>query len=74
MEAFDCLTMKKSHSCEEGGAHLRISAWHLFMNLKNNYLLKKLLKWKKCNIYNIQNVVFFTNIKKNVVISLFYTS
>ena len=27
--------MKKSHTCEEGGAHLRISFWHLLMNLKN---------------------------------------
>ena len=27
-------------TCEEGGAHLRISVWHLLMNLKNNYLLK----------------------------------
>ena len=27
--------MKKSHTCEEGGAHLRISFWHLLMHLKN---------------------------------------
>ena len=26
---------EKSHTCEEGGAHLRISFWHLLMNLKN---------------------------------------
>ena len=26
---------KKSHKCEEGGAHLRISFWYLSMNLKN---------------------------------------
>ena len=26
---------KKSHTCEEDGAHLRISFWHLLMNLKN---------------------------------------
>ena len=31
---------KKSHICEDGGAHLRISFWHLLMNLKNKYLLK----------------------------------
>ena len=37
--------IKKSHPCEEGGAHLTTSVWHLLMNLKNNYLLKKLLKW-----------------------------
>ena len=29
---------QKSHTC---GANFRISVWHLFMNLKNNYLLKK---------------------------------
>ena len=51
---------KKSHTCEEGGGHPRISVWHLLMNLKNNYLLKKLLKWtnKKC-------ILIFTKIKKN---------
>ena len=36
--------IKKSHPCEEGGPHLTTSVWHLLMNLKNNYLLKKLLK------------------------------
>ena len=35
---------KKSRTCEEGGAHLRISFWHLLMNLKNKLLLEKLLK------------------------------
>ena len=33
---------KKLHTCEEGGAQLRISFWHLLMNLKNNLLFKKL--------------------------------
>ena len=51
---------EKSHTCEEGGPHLRISVWHLLINLKNNYLLKKLLKWanKKCMKFIIFNVVF----------------
>ena len=51
---------QKSHICEEGGAHLRISVWHLLMNLKNNYLFKKMLKWanKKCKNFNNYNVVF----------------
>ena len=31
---------KKSHTCEDGEAHLRISFRHLLMNLKNKYLLK----------------------------------
>ena len=30
---------KKSHTIEEGGAHLKISFWHL-LNLKSKYLLK----------------------------------
>ena len=34
---------KKSHTCEEGGAQPRIPVWHLLINLKNNYLFKKLL-------------------------------
>ena len=38
------LSLKKSHTCEECGPHLRISVWYLLMNLKNNYLSKKLLK------------------------------
>ena len=52
---------EKSHTCEQGGAHFRISFWHLLMNLKNKYLLKKLLKWgnEKQNL-NIYNVGFFS--------------
>ena len=65
---------KKSHTCEEGGAHLRISFWHLLMNLKDKYLFKKMLNWasgkqNKCNIYNI---AFKKNKEKDVEISLFY--
>ena len=66
---------QKSHTCEEGGAHLRISVWHLLMNLKNNYL-KKLLKWanKKCKDFNIYNAVFFRkNKEKHLETPLFYT-
>ena len=39
----------------------KIYFWHLLMNLKNNSLLKKLLKWpnKKQNNFNIYNVAFF---------------
>ena len=42
--------------------------WHLLMNLKNNYLLKKLLKWanKKCEHLNIyKNKKIIIKIKKN---------
>ena len=50
----------KSHTCEEGGAHLRISIWHLLMNLKNSYFLRKLLKWtnRKQNDFSIYNDAF----------------
>ena len=34
---FKCgMNNEESHTCEEGGAHLSISLWHLLMNLKNN--------------------------------------
>ena len=62
------IKLKKSHTCEEGDSHLRISVWHLFINLKNNYLLKKLLKWanKKCKNFNIYDVrTFLKKLKKN---------
>ena len=70
------LEKEKSHICEEGGEHPRISVWQLLMNLKNNYLLKKLLKWanKKCKYFNIK---IKNNNKKNkekhLEISLFYS-
>ena len=35
---------KKKHKCKESEALLRIYFWYLLMNLKDNYLLKKLLK------------------------------
>ena len=54
--------MEKSHTCEEGGAHPRISVWHLLMNLKNNYLLKKFLKWA-----DKKYKYFITKIKKNKI-------
>ena len=46
------------------------------MNLKNNYLFKKLLKRanKKCKNFNFYNIVFKKKIKeKHLEISLFYT-
>ena len=35
----DCL--RKKITREEGGAHPRISVWHLLMNLKSNFFIKK---------------------------------
>ena len=52
------IVLKKSHTCE-GETNLKISVCHLLMNLKNNFLFKKVLKWanKKCMNFNIYNFV-----------------
>ena len=52
---------EESHTCEESGAHPRISVWHFLMNLKNNFLLQKLLKWanKKYKYLNIKHLQKF---------------
>ena len=65
----------KSHACKEGGAHFRISFWHLLMNLKNNCFLKELLKWvnKRRENFNIYHNVFFKKDKKHQEISVDYT-
>ena len=66
-----------SHTCEEGGARLKISSWHLLIKLKNNYSLKKLLKWtykKRKNFhFYIQCYIFLKNKTTHLEISLFYT-
>ena len=49
------LVKLKNHTREKGGAQLRTSFWHLLMNLKNNYLLKKLLSGP---IKNIRILIF----------------
>ena len=58
---------KKWHTCEEDGAHLRISFLHLLINLKNNYLFKKLLSGliKKVRILIFTMLHFPKKIKKN---------
>ena len=59
-----------------GGAHLRISVWHLLMNLKNNSLLNNC--WSG-TIKNVRILIFTllyffkTNKEKHLEISLFYT-
>ena len=69
------LSIRKTQTCEEGGPQFRISIWHLLMNLKNNYYLKRLLKWanKKYKNFNICIVLFLKNKEKHLEISLFYT-
>ena len=66
---------KKSHTCEEGGAQPRIPVWHLLINLKNNYLFKKLLKWanKKCKNFYIYIVVFFLKKNKEKHLEMLFT-
>ena len=39
--------LKKSYTCEEGGAYIRISVWHLLMNFEKP---EKSEFWKKENI------------------------
>ena len=58
-------TKKMKHFCKITPSPPTV--WHLLMNLKNNYLLKKLLKWasKKSKNFNTCKVVFFKKIKKN---------
>ena len=64
---------KKSHTCEEGEVQLRIFVWHLLANLKNNYLLKKLLKWTNRKYKNFIFFLMFYFKKKHLEILLFYT-
>ena len=59
---------QKSHTCEEFWAHLRISVWHLLMNLKNDFLFLRncssgSIKYVKN--FNIYIIVFFKKAKKN---------
>ena len=63
-------------TCEKCQAYLRISDCHLLMNLKNNYLLKELLKWankncKNIDIYNVDIITtwrFYTCVPKILMI------
>ena len=62
----ECIPIKKkSHTCEEVRAHLRISFWPLLINMKDKYLFKKLLKWanKKKKIFTMLN--FLKKIKND---------
>ena len=43
LKGLDKDTEKKSYTCEEGGAHLRISFWHLLLNFEKP---EKLEFWK----------------------------
>ena len=40
-------------------AHLRSSVWHLLINLKNNYLFKKLMKLANKNLRIVIFTMFF---------------
>ena len=38
----NCLSnLIKNHTCEEGGALLKMSFWHLLTNLKKKIIIKK---------------------------------
>ena len=55
------IEIKKSQTCKEGGAHFRMSVWHLLMNLKNNNLLKELLSGPIKNV----RLLIFTMLHQN---------
>ena len=61
-----------SHTCEESGAHPRISVWHLLMNLKNNYLLKKLLKWANKEMWEFQYLQYRKTPGDIIILHLVY--
>ena len=56
-------SQQKLHTCKEGRAHPRISVWHLLMNLKNNFLLKKNC-WSG-PVKNTSILIFTKNLKSN---------
>ena len=69
------MLLYKKYTCEEGGAHLRISFWHLLMNLWNKYLLESCwsapIKNKIILIFTMLH--FFKKIKKNTWRYLYFT-
>ena len=68
-----CVHEYTSHT-REGGAHLKISAWHLLMNLKNGYLLKKLLRGPIRNVrILIFTMLYFKKKKERHLETSFYT-
>ena len=69
-------SIKKSHLREEGGAHLRISVWHLLMDLKNNYLLKNCWSGPIKNVRMLISTRLYLkkkNKEKHLEVSLHYT-
>ena len=55
---------KKSHTCEEGGTHLRISFWHLLMNFEKP---EKSAFWK--NEKKLLEILsFYTCVPKTTII------
>ena len=66
---WNVILISKNHTRVKNVGHTsEFSVWHLLINLKNNYLLKKLLKRKNFNIYI---VVFFKNNKEKHLEILF---
>ena len=62
--------------CEECRAHLRISVWHLSINLKNNHLLKNCWSGpiKNVRILIFSMLYFLKKIKKNTWRYHYFTS
>ena len=59
--------LKKSHTCKQGGAHLRISFWHLFMNFEK---LEKSEFWEneKKKKKKMLEISFYTCVPKTTII------
>ena len=56
---------KKSHTCEEGGAQLRISFWHLLMNFEKP---EKSEFWKNEKKKFLEILSFYTFVPKATII------
>ena len=56
---------KKSHTCEEGRAHVRISFWHLLMNFEKP---KKSEFWRNKERKMLEMSSFYTCVHKTTII------
>ena len=62
------LNFKKSHKWQEGGAHFRISFWHLLMNFEKTEKLEFLKNGKKNKKKMLEISSFYTHAPKATII------
>ena len=61
--------MEKSHKCEFGGAHLKISNFHLSINLRNTYIFSKKIYYQITPVYqNLYLNVIVAQTNKQVIL------